>query len=163
MIDRDDRILTYTILGSWSGVASLAFLARFLSLPSRGLLVLPIGAMVLLVVVAQLTTERETQPVNDSISAIALMHILFMSTHLAAMLVAGTAGAMHRFTRRELKQEAAVALQLPSLPLLARVMHTALVTATALLLGGLATGGLAVAESDSLGFGIRRQYWGLLP
>lgn len=147
LIDRDDRALSYGVLGSWSAIASLVFLARFLALPSRGLLLLPVGAMVLLVVGANLTGRRPDAADEGGISAIALLHILFMSTHLGAMLVAGTSGALHRFTRRELKQEAAVALKLPNLPVLARVTQRSLVTATALLLGGLATGGLAVAES----------------
>ena len=75
-------------------------------------------------------------------------HISIMVFHLAAMLIAGGAGVLYLIAARKLKTSVSAALQLPKLPVLERLCERALVVATALLIGGLVTGGAAMRTSD---------------
>jgi len=141
---------TYALLGAWAAVASLFFLARFLALPSRGLLALPIGGMILLVVMASMAGRAgdHVRPGEDGLSWLSLLHILFMASHTAAVLLAAAASGIWLLARRQLKSAAPSALKLPSLPLLERLLEVGLVLAAALLIGGLATGGAAIQQSQ---------------
>ena len=151
LCDAREVDFSYSVLGVWAGVASLLFLSRYLAVPSRGVLVLPIGGMSLLVAMAELTGRRDHQLVAATSGHwITSVHALFMSLELAAMVIAGTAGGLYLIAARQLKSPSVRALRLPSLPLLERLTERSLVVATALLLGGLATGGAAMQMSRSI-------------
>lgn len=138
----------YGVLGVWAAVASLSFVSRFLRTPSRWLLVLPLGGMALLIAMAGLMVKPEPTATRG-LPAIVLVHILFMSAHLAAALVAGASAALYLLAVRQLKAAKIGALRLPNLPQLDQLFERTLVVSTALLLGGLATGGGAMQISDS--------------
>jgi len=142
----------YGVIGSWAALASVFFLARFLTLPSRGLLVLPIGGMALLVAMAQMAGHLAagSPPSEEALAPrwMTLVHVGFMATHLAAVLVTGAAGMLWLITRHQLKAAAPSALRMPSLPLSARIVRTGLVVSAALLIGGLATGGVALQGNE---------------
>jgi len=142
------RDFTYGVLGVWAAVASLAFVSRFLHTPSRWLLALPLGGMALLIAMAGLMVKPEA-PAPDGMPAIVLIHILFMAANLAASLVAGASAALYLIAVRQLKAAKFGALRLPNLPQLDQLFERSLVVATALLLGGLATGGGAMQVSGA--------------
>jgi hypothetical protein len=149
LCDRAEVDYAYGVLGVWAGVASLLFVSRYLAVPSRGVLALPIGGMSLLVAMAELAG-----PGNHAVSPgghwITSVHALFMSLQLAAMVLAGAAGGLYLVAARQLKSPSVRALRLPSLPLLERLTERTLVVATALLLVGLATGGAAMQLARSI-------------
>ncbi len=136
----------YGVLAVWAAVAALFFASRYLASPSRTILVLPVGGMALLVAMSSLASPSQAGPVVD-LKWITQLHIGFMAMHLAVMLVAGSAGGMYLTAARQLKSPSPRALRLPSLPVLERLTERGLVIATALLLGGLATGGAAMQLS----------------
>ncbi len=147
-----DQGFSYGVLGLWAAVASLFFLRRYLARPSAWLLVLPIGAMALLVASTALARSAVAPAVPDDRvghHGILLAHLLFMSTHLAGVLVAAASGGLYLLAGRQLKSATPSAFKLPSLPLLEGVCERALVVATALLLGGLATGGALMRYDPS--------------
>lgn len=145
----EHRGFRFGVLVSWVGAASLFFIRRYLTLPSPSLLVLPIGAMALLVALAGLAERvageapgyREEE---GGMPLLLLLHIALMTLHLVAMVVAGGSGAVYLRTSRKLKTSAASALRLPSLATLEGLCERSLVVATALLIGGLVTGGAAM-------------------
>ncbi len=143
------RDFAYGVLAVWAAVAGLFFVSRYLASPSRTILVLPIGGMALLVAMAELASG-EGAPSSGGTPWITRVHIVFMALHLAVMLVSGAAGGMYLTAVRQLKSPSARTLRLPSLPLLERLTERGLVIATALLMGGLATGGAAMQLSRSI-------------
>ncbi|MDA3959241.1 MAG: hypothetical protein PF961_00500 [Planctomycetota bacterium] len=146
LLDGTHLPFTYGVLGSWAAVASVVFLARYLTLPSRGLLVLPVGGMALLVAMASIAGPNRAAP-EQAVPWITMVHVAFMATHMAAVLVTGAAGCLWLLTRRQLKAAAPGVLKLPSLPLSATVVDRGMVVSAALLIGGLATGGAAMQQA----------------
>jgi hypothetical protein len=107
--------------------------------------------MALLVAMSSLIdASATTSEPTEGIAWITQVHIGFMAMHLAVMLVTGAAGGMYLTAARQLKSPTPRALRLPSLPVLERLTERGLVIATALLLGGLATGGAAMQLTRSL-------------
>jgi hypothetical protein len=147
--DRANPDFTYGVLGVWAAVASLFFLQRFLVMPSRWLLVLPLGGMAILLAMAALAGGAlpHAQTANQKMPLIVTVHIIFMATHLAASLLAGAAGGLYLLAGRQLKSAKPSAFKLPNLPLLENLTERGLIVATALLIGGLATGGAAIQLS----------------
>ncbi|MFM2092028.1 MAG: hypothetical protein RLZZ127_2517 [Planctomycetota bacterium] len=143
--DGGHRDLLYGALGLWSGMAALLFVVRFLARPSAWLLALPAGGVALLLAVAGLLGG--TPDPGTGLGVLVGMHVAFQLAHLGAMVVAAGAAALWLMASGALKRAEAWALRLPSLPLLERITDRFLVAATALLTGGLATGGVAVGSS----------------
>lgn len=131
----------YAVLGVWAALAALVFVSRFLASPSRWLLALPVGAMAILVGMAGLLARPEE---GEKHPVIVTVHVLFMTGWLCTALVAGGAGLLYLLAVRQLKGAKIGALRLPTLPDLGKLCERTLVVATALLLGGLATGGAAM-------------------
>jgi len=149
LLDPGQRDFTYAVLAVWAAVASLLFVSRYLASPSRTILVLPVGGMALLVAMAELASGKGA-PSTAETPWITKIHIGFMVLHLAVMLLSGAAGGMYLTAVRQLKSSSPRALRLPSLPLLERLTERSLVIATALLMGGLATGGAAMQLTRSI-------------
>jgi ABC-type uncharacterized transport system permease subunit len=149
LLDAGQRGFAYGVLAVWAAVASLFFVSRYLASPSRTILVLPMGGMALLVAMAALTGPQRAEPVAE-MAWIVRLHVGFMAAHLAVMLVAGAAGGLYLLAAAQLKSPSARALRLPSLPRLERLTERSLVVATALLLGGLATGGAAMQLAPAI-------------
>jgi hypothetical protein len=150
LCDSSEIDFSYSVLAVWAGVASMLFVSRYLAVPSRGVLVLPLGGMALLVAMAELAGRRDHLASAPTGHWITSVHALFMSLQLAAMVIAGAAGGLYLVSVRQLKAPSVRALRLPSLPLLERLTERSLVVATALLLGGLATGGAAMQVSRAI-------------
>lgn len=144
LLDPAQRDFAYAVLAVWAAVASMFFVSRYLASPSRTILVLPVGGMALLVAMAELASGANVTPVSGSTPWITRIHIGFMALHLAVMLLSGAAGGMYLTAVRQLKSSSSRALRLPSLPVLERLTERTLVIGTALLMGGLATGGAAM-------------------
>ncbi len=144
LCDRNEVNYAYGVLGVWAGVASLLFVTRYLAVPSRGVLALPVGGMSLLVAMAALAGPAPHPVTTEGGHWITSVHALFMSLQLAPMVLAGAAGGLYLVAARLLKSPTVRALRLPSLPLLERITERALVVSTALLLVGLATGGASM-------------------
>jgi hypothetical protein len=148
LLDAERADFAHAVLGSWAALASLLFLSRFLASPNRWLLVLPVGGMVLLLAVAGLAVHpREATP--GHMPAIIVVHILFMTAQLAAALLAGASAFVYLVAVRQLKAAQAGAFTLPNLPKLDHLFERSLVVSTALLIGGLATGGAAISVSPN--------------
>lgn len=152
----DGRHLAFicAVLGAWSALASALFLARFMTGPSLSLLALPAGAVALLVAPAWGTGRVGGVSAGEDLAIseggwIVWLHVLFMSTHIAAALVTAASAAIWTVTRRHLKQASATAFHMPALPRLELVIERGLIVAAALLIGGLATGGAAAAGSGT--------------
>src|SRR4051812_41572492 len=62
LIDDSDRDFTYLALGLWAAVASIFFMRRFLTVPSKWLLVLPIGGMAILIAMASVAGDAVDRP-----------------------------------------------------------------------------------------------------
>jgi hypothetical protein len=150
LLDTGEQDFAYGVLGVWAGVASLLFVSRYLAVPSRGVLALPVGGMALLVAMAELTGPVHLPPAGAPTHWISIVHGVFMALHLAVMALAGAAGGLWLVAARQLKSPSVRALRLPNLPLLERLCERSLVVGTALLLGGLATGGAAMQLSRSI-------------
>jgi hypothetical protein len=149
LCDQAEADYSYGVLGVWAGVASLLFVSRYLAVPSRGVLALPIGGMALLVAMAGLAGPGAHAPAPGG-HWISKVHALFMALQLAAIVLSGAAGGLYLVAARQLKSPTVRALRLPSLPLLERLTERSLVVATALLLVGLATGGAALQLARSI-------------
>lgn len=143
LIDAEHPDFAHAVLGSWAALASLLFLSRFLASPNRWLLVLPVGGMVLLLAMAGLAV-RPRDPSAAHMPAIVVIHILFMTGQIAASLLAGASAFVYLLAVKQLKAAHAAAFTLPNLPRLDHLFERSLVLATALLIGGLATGGAAM-------------------
>jgi len=146
LIDGTHPAFTHGVIGVWACLGSLVFLRRYLTAPSRKLLLLPAGGMAILLAMAALAPAPEAA---QSSGPILVLHILFMTLALGAHLVSAGSGLLYLLAARSLKEGAIHALRMPSLPNLDRLCERALVVATGLLLGGLATGGVAMSTSDS--------------
>lgn len=147
LLDPAGRDFAAGVLGMWAGVASIGFLRRYLAMPSRWLLVLPLGGMALLVAGAGLA-ERHLGPEPSTMVGgggwVTRLHVVFMALHLAATAIAAGAGVLYLVAVRQLKSASIGAFTLPNLPRIDTVGERGLVVATALLIGGLATGGVAM-------------------
>jgi ABC-type uncharacterized transport system permease subunit len=143
--DGGHRDLLYGTMGLWAGMAALLFVVRFLARPSAWLLALPAGGVALLLAVAGLLGG--TPDPGTGFGVLVGMHVAFQIAHLGAMVVAAGAAALWLLAAGALKRAEAWALRLPALPLLERITDRFLVAATALLTGGLATGGVAVGST----------------
>ena len=152
LVNPGQRDFAYGVLAVWAAVAGLFFVSRYLASPSRTILVLPVGGMALLVAMAELASG-ESPPSSGATPWITRVHVAFMALHLAVMLVSGAAGGMYLTAVRQLKSPSPRALRLPSLPLLERLTERSLVIATALLMGGLATGSAAMQLSRNVSLG----------
>ena len=148
LIDHEHPDFAHAVLGSWAALASLLFLTRFLASPSRGLLVLPVGGMVLLLAVAGLAVKPR-DPVDGHTSVIVVVHILFMTFQLAAAVLAGASAFVYLLAVKQLKAAQAGTFTLPNLSKLDHLFERSLVLSTALLIGGLATGGAAMRVSGT--------------
>lgn len=146
LIDRSHPAFTHAVVGLWSGLVSLVFLRRFLASPSRKLLLLPVGAMALLVAGAGLAPIPEA---DSSAQVIIVIHIIFMTATMAAQLIAGGAGMLYLIAVHQLKEGSALALRMPALPKLERLSERGMIVSTGLLLGGLATGGVAMQHTST--------------
>jgi hypothetical protein len=148
LCDPSHRSFAYGALTGWAIVAAILFAGRFLTAPARLLLMLPLGAMILLVAIVGVT-EVGAPPEDGSGSWISRVHAGFMAAHLAAVATAGAAGALYLLTSRRLKSGDPRVSRLPSLPVLERLAERGLIWGTALLIGGLATGGAAARVSHA--------------
>lgn len=148
LIDAEHPDFAHAVLGSWAALASLLFLSRFLASPNRWLLVLPVGGMALLLAVAGLAV-RPKDPATGHMPPIVVVHIIFMTLQLAASLLAGASAFVYLLAVKQLKAAQAGAFTLPHLPKLDHLFERSLVVATALLIGGLATGGAAMRLSGT--------------
>lgn len=148
LFDAGHRSFAYGALAGWSAVAAIMFAGRFLAAPARLLLALPLGAMVLLVAIAGVT-QVGAPPEDGAGSWISRLHAGFMAAHLAATAAAGAAGVLYLLAAGRLKAGDPRATRLPSLPVLERLVERGLVWGTALLTGGLATGGAAIRVSQT--------------
>lgn len=146
LLDQGHRAFAYGALAAWAGVAAVLFAGRFLSAPSRLLFALPLGAVALLVAVAG-TASLGAPPEDGTATWISRIHAGFMAAHLAAIMVAGAAGSLYVVASARLKAADPRATRLPALPVLERLLERGLVWGTALLIGGLATGGAAMRVS----------------
>lgn len=149
LIDLEHTEFAHAVLGSWSALASLLFLSRFLASPNRWLLVLPVGGMVLLLAVAGLAVRPHDPSATHGMPGIVVVHIIFMTGQLAASLLAGASAFVYLVAVGQLKAAQASAFTLPNLPKLDHLFERSLVLATALLIGGLATGGAAMRLSGT--------------
>src|SRR5690606_19539339 len=117
---------------------------HYLTAPSRKLLLLPAGGMAILLAMAGLAPPADAATASGPIL---VLHIIFMTLALTAHLVSAGSGLLYLLAVRSLKEGAVRALRMPALPNLDRLCERALVIATGLLLGGLATGGVAMRAS----------------
>lgn len=148
--DPAHRGFAFGCLALWAGVVTVFFAGRFLTAPSRRLLLLPPGAVAVLLAVAGLMPRDPGQPVGHWL---VWTHVGLMALHLAAALTAGAAALLWLVAAGQLRAAAPRALRLPSLPTCERLAERALVVATALLLGGLATGGAAFHAARPIALG----------
>lgn len=146
LCDAGHRSFAYGALAGWAAVAAVLFAGRFLAAPGRLLLALPLGAVVLLVAVAGVASVG-APPEDGAGSWISRLHGGFMAAHLAALVAGGAAGALYLLAAGRLKAGDPLATRLPALPTLERLVERGLVWGTALLTGGLATGGAAMRVS----------------
>jgi ABC-type uncharacterized transport system permease subunit len=103
--------------------------------------------MAILIAMAAVTDTAVDRPHHadgEPMHWIVIAHIVFMAFHLAATVVAAAGAGLYLIADRQLKSASASAFKLPNLPLLERVCERGLVASTALLMGGLATGGAAM-------------------
>lgn len=148
LLDPGHRAFAYGALAAWAGVAAVLFAGRFLNAPSRLLFALPLGAVALLIAVAG-TASLGAPPEDGTGSWISRVHIGFMAANLAAIVVAGAAGGLYVLAAARLKSADPRATRLPTLPVLERLIERGLIWGTALLIGGLATGGAAMRVSQT--------------
>lgn len=144
--DPGHRTFAYGALAAWAAVAAVMFAGRFLAAPVRLLLALPLGAVALLVAIAG--SAAGTPPDDGSGHWIARLHAGFMAAHLAALVAAGGAGVVYLLAAARLKSADPLAMRLPALPVLERLIDRGLVWGAGLLIGGLAVGGAAMRVSD---------------
>ncbi len=148
LVDPGHRSFAYGALAAWAAVAAVLFAGRYLTVPSRLLMALPLGAVVLLVAIAGIASVG-APPEQDTGSWISRVHIAFMTAHLAALVAAGAAGALYLLVVGRLKAGDPLATRLPTLPTLDRLTERGLVWGTALLTGGLGVGGAAIRVSQN--------------
>jgi len=146
LVDPGHRSFAYGALAAWAAVAGVLFAGHFLAAPSRLLMALPLGAVVLLVAIAGVASVG-APPEDGTGSWISRVHAGFMAAHLAALVVSGAAGALYLLAVGRLKSGDPLATRLPSLSTLDRLGERGLVWGTALLISGLATGGAAMRVS----------------
>ena len=148
LFDPDNRTLAYGELAAWSAVAAIMFAGRFVDAPVRLLLALPLGAVVLLIAIAGGTAVGDP-PSDGSGSWIIKIHVGFMIIHLSALVAAGAMATLYILAADRLKAADPRATRLPTLPEMERFIERSLIWGTALLIGGLATGGGAIRLSQN--------------
>ncbi len=146
LADGTHPAFTHGVIGIWACLGSLVFLRRYLTAPSRKLLLLPAGGMAILLAMAGLAPPADASTASGPLL---FLHIVFMTLALTAHLVSAGSGLLYLLAVRSLKEGAVRALRMPALPNLDRLCEHALVVATGLLLGGLATGGVAMRASET--------------
>jgi len=146
LADGTHPAFTHGVIGVWACLGSLVFLRHYLTAPSRKLLLLPAGGMAILLAMAGLAPPADASTASGPIL---ILHIVFMTLALTAHLVSAGSGLLYLLAVRSLKEGAVRALRMPALPNLDRLCERALVIATGLLLGGLATGGVAMRASET--------------
>lgn len=153
LLDGSDNEFSFVLLSMWSAVAAILFVKRFLSMPSRGLMVLPIGAVALMCAVVAFTGDVPTQEEQaSSLAPVVIVHIIFMSLNMATILVASSAAIGYFYSDRQLRLASPRAFQLPSLPSLKKVTDVMIVSATATLFAGMATGAAASTYSEHFNY-----------
>lgn len=139
----------YAILTIWAAVASVFFMAGFLSIPTPGLLVLPVGALAVLIAIVggfALSDKGE----SDEYHWVTIVHMVFMTLSIGMVMAGSAAGGLYFLGSKQLKSVSPRALRLPSLSKLARLNERALIIGTGLLLGGMATGSIAMRFSEKI-------------
>ncbi|NRA36626.1 MAG: hypothetical protein HRU15_00660 [Planctomycetes bacterium] len=155
LIDNSDHEFSFILLSIWSAVAAILFVKRFLMMPSRGLLVLPVGAVALMCAVISLVEKNKpdlTAGADESLALVVIVHIIFMSLNMASILVAASAAIAYFYSDRQLHLASPRAFELPSLPSLKKVTLVMLVCASAFLFAGMATGAAATTYSESFDY-----------
>jgi hypothetical protein len=157
LVEAGHRDVSYFILAIWAAVAAVLFAGRFLAAPSRGLLLLPIGAIALLLAMAGAWrlgagTGGEVTRLGGT-PVIVWVHVLFMVSAMTVLTVAGAAGALCLLAARALKHDSRRGLRLPPLPQIERLTERVLVLGTAMLSAGIATGGAAIQLSTDFTLG----------
>ncbi len=151
--DHTQRDFTFAVISLWSAAAALLFVKRFLSMPSRSLLVLPVGAMAFMIAVVSVMHLPDAPPPDyEHPSMVIMIHVLFMVIYFAANLISASAGLLYFIADRQLKRASERAFKLPSLPSLRRVTVVGLVVSCAMLLAGLATGAAAATEVEGFDY-----------
>ncbi len=153
LIDRTRPEFTYAVLSTWSAVAAILFVKRFLAMPSRSLLMVPIGALaIMFAVVAVMGPPPVAAGEQEQLPLVTMIHIIFMALFLGANLVGSGAALGYFLADRQLKHASARAFKLPSLPALRRVNLTGLVSSCAMLFAGLATGAAATKYTEDFDY-----------
>ena len=153
MIDQSEREFTYAVLSTWAAVGAMLFIKRFLSMPSRSLLMVPMGAMALMIaVVSVMDPPAAESAAKEALPFVTLIHIIFMSLFLVAALVAGAASMAYFIADRQLRSATERAFKLPSLPSLRSMTFVSLVIACAVLCAGLATGAAATTYVEAFNY-----------
>jgi ABC-type uncharacterized transport system permease subunit len=152
LLEGAHRDVSYFILASWAAVGAVLFAGRFLAAPSRSLLLLPIGTILLLLAMAgawRLGAGPGEVTRVGGLPLIVWIHIGTVIIAMSVLTVAGAAGILCQLAARALKRASMRGLRLPPLPQLERLTERTLVVGTALLSAALATGGAAVQVSQT--------------
>lgn len=144
--DRTHPEILDCVLGAWAAMAAALFIRSAAGGSIRALLALPMGGAALLIAGAGLAAP----PVHTHTgSAVTILHAVCMSAYLAAVLVAGAGGLLYLLAARQLRTATVRGFRLPALPTLDRLTERGLAVAAALLLAGVATGGIALHATHS--------------
>ena len=153
IIEQHEREFTYAVLSTWAAVGAMLFIKRFLAMPSRSLLIAPIGAVAIMVaVVSLMDPQAAATTAKESLPFVTLVHIIFMVLYLVAALVAGAAAISYFIADRQLRSATERAFKLPSLPSLRRMTFMGLVVCCAVLCAGLATGAAATTYVEAFNY-----------
>lgn len=152
IIEQHEREFTYAVLSTWAAVGALLFIKRFLAMPSRSLLIAPIGAVAIMLAVVSLMGTPSAVVAKESLPFVTLVHIIFMVLYLVAALVAGAGAIAYFIADRQLRSATERAFKLPSLPSLRRMTFMGLVVCCAVLCAGLATGAAATTYVEAFNY-----------
>lgn len=145
--------LVFAVCGSIGAALIMLFSARLMGMKTPGLLLMPVGIVVLLVAIAAIIDRPLAHPENDTTELTERSwsfgaHMVFMSANLAASLFCGASAALYLAASRQLKQANRRALRLPGLPLLLSATEKSLLISLAMLLGGFISGGVAIGPDS---------------
>lgn len=134
--------------GTWGAAVAMLVVTRLLGLPGPGLLLAPVGVLSLLVAAAATLDGGVVHGHGDGRHTwVFFAHVWFMSAAFAAGLLAGTGAILYQVARRQLKSASGRALRLPGLPRLAALTEYSLAVAACMLVGGVASGSVAIGRS----------------